>query len=73
MNIKIDKGIPISEWKRKPTGKYKQALQTMENGDSFSVKTFSESEAARHAAVCLGCKTVHRRQPDGTYRVWRTK
>lgn len=45
----------------------------MEIGDSFTVEKMNQAVRASAVAKQDGYKCATRKQPDGTYRVWRIK
>ena len=66
MEIKIDKDVPVPDLGLYP-------FDQMEVGDSFvtpraCVRTAAAEWAKRRGN---GAKFVCRRQPDGTFRIWR--
>lgn len=66
--IKIEKGIPISS---SPPSSIWSLFKSMEIGDSFIVNNGEDANRARSCAYNHNMRAVCRRQPDGTYRIWR--
>lgn len=70
--FKIEKGVPITKQSNGPSGAIpKYPFAAMEIGDSIAGPKMFVS-AARSWFTNNGRKCVCRRQPDGSYRVWRT-
>lgn len=66
--FKIEKGVPLPVC----TGKYRgttATIRALEIGDSFVFA--GEGKNIRQTAKNVGVKISQRRQPDGTFRVWR--
>lgn len=61
MSIVIEKGIPIPR-------SLSQALREMQVGDSFVI---AEKSNLHTLSKRVGINIVTRKQPDGTFRVWR--
>lgn len=70
MNIKIEKGFEPTIQTGRGVG-YTTTLKQMKKGDSFVVPTFENSNSVRSSANYLGFKIITRKQPDGTFRIWR--
>ena len=72
MELKIEKNVPIQPWGAglgRSKG-YTAAIRQMDVGDSFTIT--GDSSRGVHAQFGKeGRKCVTRKQPDGTYRVWR--
>lgn len=69
MELKIEKGVPIQPWGvGAGRGKTAAVIRQMEVGDSFAASSYRNMHALFGQN---GRKCVTRRQPDGTYRVWR--
>lgn len=71
MELKIEKGVPIQPWgSGLGRGKTVAVIRQMEVGDSFAVP--NDTYRSMHALFGQnGLKCTTRKQPDGTYRVWR--
>ncbi len=66
--MKIDKGIPLPA---RRADKRTSVLLRMETGDSIVVPDYDEMNRFSTTARYHGVPITRRRQPDGTYRVWR--
>lgn len=69
-DFKIDKDIAIPSSFR-PAVKY--PFDKMEIGDSFLVDGPLAARSAYTSAIRRKMKVCWRRQPDGSYRIWRTE
>lgn len=70
MKIKIEKNIPIPNICIKSG--MAEALRSCEVGDSFVIPDSpSKGTNASIAAARLGMKVATRKQPDGSFRIWR--
>jgi len=68
--MKIEKNIPITTY---PHGKYASLARAMEAGDSVLCQTMKEVISVRAAIYRTGHKAVTRKQPEGTWRLWKVK
>jgi hypothetical protein len=69
--FKIEKGVPIMEAIKNGGAPPKYPFRAMEIGDSI-VGSKAITVAAREWFRGNGRQCVCRKQPDGSYRVWRT-
>ena len=65
--IKIEKGIPIPPFGRRAIYPW----EAMEVGDSFLASKYTNTTIA--GRVYAPKRFSYRKQPDGSYRVWRVK
>ena len=65
--IEIEKNVPL--FPRKTNTKYPFA--EMKVGDSFVIPPRPKTPILQGYAKTFGIKITIRRQPDGSYRVWR--
>ncbi len=69
--IKIDKNVPLPEHGTAQTG-VSIAMRTMKIGDSFIYKANGNHPGNFHALARMNrIKVITRKQPDGSYRIWR--
>lgn len=68
--LKIESNIPIPGKQRTEIS---ETISAMNVGDSVVVPSASASRAFRANAAYNGIKLASRKQPDGTFRVWRIK
>ncbi len=69
--IKIEKNVPIPE-NGTPYNGVSIAMRKMNVGDSFIHQKKQKHSGNLHALARMnGIKIITRRQPDGTYRIWR--
>ena len=66
--MKIEKNIPLPENKR---GKWLTSLKDMEVGDSVALDNYREAASAQMFLTRRERVMTMRKQPDGTYRIWR--
>ncbi|MEP7071928.1 MAG: hypothetical protein ABI839_06040 [Verrucomicrobiota bacterium] len=66
--MEIHKGIPLPA---RRADKRTSVLLRMEAGDSIVVPDYDEMNRLSTTARYHGVPITRRRQPDGTYRVWR--
>lgn len=70
-NIKIEKNIPIPPKKGgRAKGALREVMESMAIGDSI-VLSKRYIQHARSLKVRCGISITERKQPDGTFRVWR--
>ena len=70
MDLEIKSGVPITARKTGPTSKY-EALLKMKKGDSVTLPTQSDANAAQMFLSRHDIGTTMRKQKDGTYMLWR--
>ena len=67
MTIKIEKNVPMPSRNSRSRG-LASALRALEIGDSF---VYHRQSGFAKLLKFLGIKIATRKQPDGTYRIWR--
>ena len=67
--IEIEKNVPFPLFLRKTNKKYPFA--EMKVGDSFVIPPRPKTHILQGYAKTFGIKIAIRRQPNGSYRVWR--
>ena len=70
MDLEIKSGVPIAARKTGPTSKY-EALLKMNKGDSVTLPTQSDANAAQMFLSRHDIGATMRKQKDGTYMLWR--
>jgi hypothetical protein len=67
---KIEKNVPLPRG-TVHNGSFLNAMRQMQIGDSMIISEGKRSANAYNCACRLNYKISMRRQPDGTYRMWR--
>jgi len=70
--MRIEKNIPITLPRARENG-YASLVREMEVGDSVLCQTMKEIISVRAAIYRTGYKPIVRKQPDGTWRLWKVK
>ena len=70
MDLKIKSGVPIPARKSGPSSKFEPLLK-MKKGDSISLPTRADANAAKMLFSRNHMGLTMRKQKDGTYMLWR--
>ena len=70
MDLEIKSDVPITARKSGPTSKY-EPLLGMKKGDSVTLPTQSDANAAQMFLSRHDIGATMRKQKDGTYMLWR--